>query len=255
MIEIMIMTNYNNIRFIEFTLSMENMMKKKVISIIVVLLLLVGGCAFYVNDYYHASIDLNDYSYETLDNGNLVFEEGNPTKGLIFYPGGKVEYTAYIPLMQELAKEGILCILVEMPFNLAVLDIDAAKGIKDNYPDIDKWYLGGHSLGGSMAASYLEDNIDDYDGLILLGSYSTANLSNSKLKVLSVYGSEDKVLNHEKYESNKDNLPVNYQEKIIEGGCHSYFGMYGKQDGDGKPSISNIKQIEETVEAINCMIK
>lgn len=90
MIEIMIMTNYNNIRFIEFTLSMENMMKKKVISIIVVLLLLVGGCAFYVNDYYHASIDLNDYSYETLDNGNLVFEEGNPTKGLIFYPGGKV---------------------------------------------------------------------------------------------------------------------------------------------------------------------
>lgn len=230
-------------------------MKKIVISIIVVLLLLVGGCTYYVNDYYHARIDLNDYKYETLDDGNLVFKEDNPTKGLIFYPGGKVEYTAYIPLMQELAKQDILCILVEMPFNLAVLDINGAKGLKDNYPDINEWYLAGHSLGGSMAASYLEDNIDDYEGLILLGSYSTVDLSNSKLKVLSIYGSEDQVLNHEKYESNKDNLPANYQEKIIEGGCHSYFGMYGKQDGDGKPSISNKEQIKETVEAINDLIK
>ena len=230
-------------------------MKKIVISIIAVLLLLVGGCSYYVNDYYHARIDLNDYKYEILDNDSLVFKEDNPTKGLIFYPGGKVEYTAYIPLMQELAKYDILCVLVEMPFNLAVLDINRAEGIKDNYPDINEWYLAGHSLGGSMAASYLRDNIDDYDGLILLGSYSTADLSNSNLKVLSVYGSEDNILNHEKYESNKDNLPANYQEKIIEGGCHSYFGMYGKQDGDGKPSISNEKQIKETVEAINGLIK
>lgn len=68
----------------------------------------------------------------------------------------------------------------------------------------------GHSLGDSMAASYLADNTNDYEGLILLGSYSTADLSGTDLSALSVYGSEDKVLNREKYNENKSNLPDNF---------------------------------------------
>lgn len=79
--------------------------------------------------------------------------------------------------------------------------------------------------------------------MILLGSYSTANLSNTSLKVISVYGSEDDVLNQEKYEKNKKNLPADFCEYEIEGGCHSYFGMYGLQKGDGVPSIENDEQI------------
>ena len=76
------------------------------------------------------------------------------------------------------------------------------------YPQIEKWYIGGHSLGGSMAATYLSDHVAEFEGLILLGSYSTVDLSNSKLDVLSIYGSEDKVLNHNSYNENKSNLPL-----------------------------------------------
>lgn len=94
-----------------------------------------------------------------------------------------------------------------------------------------------------MAASYLANHIDDYDGLILLGSYSTADLSKTGLDVLSVYGSEDKVMNRVKYDENKSNLPSDLIEVVIEGGCHAYFGMYGAQEGDGKPTISNEEQI------------
>ena len=94
-----------------------------------------------------------------------------------------------------------------------------------------------------MAASYLGDNVDDYEGLILLGSYSTEDLSGIDLEVLSVFGSEDKVMNREKYEDNKSNLPDGFTEIIIDGGCHSYFSMYGAQDGDGIPTISNKQQI------------
>lgn len=183
-------------------------------------------------------------------NGNIVFEPDGATTGLIFYPGGKVEHTAYIPLMQACAENGILCVIVEMPFNLAVFDVNAADGIQKEYPQIENWYIGGHSLGGSMAASYLEKNAEDYEGLILLGSYSTADLSDTDLDVLSVYGSEDKVMNREKYDENKSNLPTNFTEIVIDGGCHAYFGMYGAQDGDGKPSITNEEQIYRTAELI-----
>ena len=96
------------------------------------------------------------------------------------------------------------------------------------------------------------DNADDFAGLILLGSYSTKDLSNSGLRVLSVYGSEDKVLDKEKYEKNKANLPADFIEVVIEGGCHAYFGMYGAQEGDGTPSITNEQQIQRTAgEIIN----
>lgn len=217
----------------------------------------VGVCGIYLNDYYHAdtsSIEVLTYDTKieelTLDDNMLVFSSDTPQVGLIFYPGGKVEYTAYTPLMKSLAQHNVLCILVEMPFNLAVLDINAADGLPSQYPEIESWYIGGHSLGGSMAASYLENNIDQFDGLILLGSYSTVDFSKTSLDVLSIYGSEDRVLNRGKYEENKINLPSEFTETIIDGGCHAFFGMYGSQEGDGTPSITNEQQIQITTDEI-----
>ena len=101
-----------------------------------------------------------------------------------------------------------------------------------------------------MAASHLADHAEDYEGLILLGSYSTADLSDTDLDVLSVFGSEDKVMNREKYDKNKKNLPNGFGEFVIDGGCHAYFGMYGAQEGDGTPTITVEEQIRITVENI-----
>ena len=226
-------------------------------AILLCMIALFAVCAFYLGDYYHADEEAiaafesdSSVAVTELANGDLVFEPESAEAGLIFYPGGKVEYTAYIPLMQECADRGILCVLVEMPFNLAVFDINAADGIEEAYPEIEDWYIGGHSLGGSMAASYLEKHIDDFEGLILLGSYSMVDFSDSDLNVLSIYGSEDRVLNKEKYEQNKSNLPDNFSEVVIDGGCHSFFGVYGNQDGDGTPTITNEEQIQLTAEKI-----
>lgn len=152
--------------------------------------------------------------------------------------------------MQKLADKGVLCMVPKMPFNLAVLDVNAAEGLQDNYPEIEDWYIGGHSLGDAMAASYLGKNTEDFDGLILLGAYSTADLSGTDLDVLSIYGSEDGVLNKEKYEANKVNLPADFEEDVIEGGCHAYFGTYGEQKGDGVPQISNEEQMQITADLI-----
>ena len=101
-----------------------------------------------------------------------------------------------------------------------------------------------------MIASHISDKDEVYSGLVLLGSYSTADLSGLNISVLSLYGSEDGVMNREKYEENKVNLPSGFTEIIIEGGCHAYFGMYGEQDGDGEPALTPAEQISFTAEKI-----
>ena len=112
----------------------------------------------YVSDYYHAdpaaedALVSDDVVSVTKQNGNWVFVPESPTAGLIFYPGGKVENTAYAPLLHDLAEDGILCVLVKMPCNLAVLDRNAADSIPERFSEVTDWYIGGHSLGGAMAA-------------------------------------------------------------------------------------------------------
>lgn len=231
-------------------------------SVLLVLAIAFGGVAIYLSDYYRAEdgaiatfLPSEGITSSVLDNGSVVFKPENPVAGFIFYPGGKVEHNAYQPLMAALAREGVLCVLVQMPFNLAVFNVNAADGIKESYPEVEEWYIGGHSLGGSMAAAYLESHADGYEGLVLLGAYSTADLSDSGIKVLSVFGSEDKVMNREKYDECRTNLPEALREVEITGGCHAYFGAYGAQAGDGTPTISRDEQIRITAESILKMIE
>ena len=231
--------------------------RKGLLIALAVLLLAAAAILFYTADYSHADAS----ALRVLEEGvpgvsieqasdRIVFTPEAPKAGLIFYPGGKVEYKAYAPLMAELSKEGILCILLKMPLNLAVFDINAAAGIPAEYPQIEYWMLAGHSLGGAMAASFAAKHTDELDSLVLLAAYSTADLTKSGLDVLSIYGSEDGVLNREKYEKYRPNLPADVRETVIDGGCHAYFGAYGAQKGDGTPRITREEQVAQTVTAI-----
>ena len=168
---------------------------------------------------------------------------------MIFYPGAKVEYTAYIPLLNGLAKQGIDCFLVRMPFNMAFLGQNKAKKIMDSY-EYSHWYLAGHSLGGAMAASYASSHLDSLDGLALFAAYPTKSLSSDSFSVLSVYGSLDGVLNLEKVKEGKKFLPADNTELCIEGGNHAQFGNYGNQKGDHTASISRKEQQEQTIQAV-----
>ena len=223
---------------------------------VAVFALLLSASLIYLESYYHADDDaIAAFSVErtveerTLD-GNMVFDPGNAKVGLIFYPGGKVEQEAYAPLMREISANGVLCVLCRMPFRLAVFDMHAADGVREAFPKIEQWYIGGHSLGGAVATIEAEAHPGVYAGMVLLASFSDKDLAKEALRVLSIYGSEDRVLNREAYEQAKSLLPDDVTETVIEGGCHAYFGMYGAQDGDGKPSITNEEQIRITAKAI-----
>lgn len=228
-----------------------------------IIAVVVIAIAVYLGTYYHASAEAmavldassSPVTIEELSGQRIIaFVPDAPIAGLIFYPGGKVQYEAYAPLLEECASRGILCVLVHMPGNLAVLDRDAADGVMELYPEVADWYIGGHSLGGAMAASYAAKHAGELDGLILLAAYSTEDLRGSGLRVLTAYGTEDGVLNREKYAEALANLPEGYTEIIIDGGCHGYFGSYGAQSGDGVPTISAGEQIGQTVDAIAAMV-
>ena len=219
----------------------------------VFLFVLVLACGIYVSDYYRAEetigILLPSVTMEVSDD-RMVFVPEKAEQGLIFYPGGKVEFTAYAPLMAKLAQQNILCVLLKMPLNLAVLDMDAAAGIPEAYPQVEHWYLAGHSLGGSMAASFAGKNWDPYEGLILLAAYSTDDLTETGLKVCSLYGDRDGVLNLEKYQQYRANLPEDTMELVLEGGNHAGFGSYGPQEGDGTSTLEPGVQLQWTADRI-----
>ena len=142
---------------------------RRLLWIGLVFAVLAGACGMYLGDYYHADPDAveafapaSEVTQMTMADGTIIFEPKTAETGFIFYPGGKVEHTAYIPLMRACASRGILCVLVEMPFRLAVFDVNAADGIQQQYPQVQQWYIGGHSIGGSMAAAYLEGHTEDF---------------------------------------------------------------------------------------------
>lgn len=233
--------------------------KKIVLPLLAGVILLITAL-WYVNDYYHTDENVQEYlqkkdsvSVTEMSDG-LYLDGPGDNAAMIFYPGAKVEYTAYLPLLSDLAEQGIDCFLIKMPCNLAFFGQNKAKKIMDSY-EYDYWYLSGHSLGGAMAASYASGHLESLNGLVLLAAYPTKSLKSDSFSVLSLYGSEDGVLNMEKMEEGKAYMPVDYAEVCIEGGNHAQFGNYGEQKGDHAADISREEQQAQTVEAILKMME
>lgn len=215
-------------------------------------MILAAGIGVWSQQYYRAGdveaslSDSRTVDVEKIASGWMFDGPGSDT-ALVFYPGGMVEETAYAPLLSRLAEEGIDCFLLKMPLHLAFLKMNAAEAIMNEYP-YETWLVGGHSLGGTAAASFAASHPQETDGLVLLAAYPAKQLPDMKL--LSVYGSEDGCLEKEVYEDAKQYWPADGTEKVIPGGNHAGFGCYGPQRGDGQAAITDEQQQEATVDAI-----
>jgi dienelactone hydrolase len=180
-----------------------------------------------------------------------------PTTGLIFYPGGRVDPQAYAPMAHEIAAQGYLVVIVPMPLNLAVFDSEAALAVIDAYPAVARWVIGGHSLGGAMAARFAHNHPDLIDGLVLLAAYPEANLdmSESDLAVAVIYGTLDGLASVADIEAARPLLPASTTFVAIDGGNHAQFGWYGDQAGDNPATISREAQQAQTVDAILALLE
>lgn len=226
------------------------MNRKIKIGIIIIIVLVIAYAAFTFLSYNHAQDTATKYlngtsevSVVKIDNGLFVDGHGNDT-AFIFYPGAKVEYTSYLPMLCDLASEGIDCYVVQMPFNFAIFGENEADSII-NSTNYSHYILSGHSMGGYVASSYMAHS-GKGDGLVLLAAYPTEKISKP---ALSIYGSDDGVLNYKSYNESKP-LMDNLTEVIIDGGNHAQFGYYGNQSGDNPSKITPEKQQGQSVDEI-----
>jgi dienelactone hydrolase len=183
----------------------------------------------------------------------LIFRPAyqEPSVGLILYPGGRVDPRAYAPAARALAEEGYLVVIAPMPLNLAVLAPGRAAEAMAAYPDIGSWAVGGHSLGGAMAANFAHGNPEAVDGLVLWAAYPAAgdDLSGYQLAASSIYGTRDGLATPEEIDASRPTLPPDTVWTAIEGGNHAQFGWYGPQPGDGQATISREEQGAQIVAA------
>lgn len=170
--------------------------------------------------------------------------------GFIFYPGGRVDYRAYAPVLKMIAEQGYFVALVEVKLNLAFFDINAGDKVIENYPQIDRWAVGGHSLGGVAAAEYAGAHPDLIRAVAFWASYpADDSLKDSNLLIMSIYGTNDGLASNEEIEKSKALLPAHTQFVSIEGGNHAQFGSYGPQAGDNPATISPVEQWTQVANA------
>jgi hypothetical protein len=179
------------------------------------------------------------------------------TTGFIFYPGARVNPRAYAPQAHAIAAQGYLVVIVPMPLNFAVFGSGRASSVIQAYPNIEHWVIGGHSLGGSMAALYAYNHNDQIDGLVFWASYpaSSNDFSGSAMKVTSIYATLDGLATQDKIDASRKLLPVDTTWVKIVGGNHAQFGWYGPQTGDNPATISRLEQqaqaVQSTLELLN----
>jgi hypothetical protein len=181
----------------------------------------------------------------------IVFEPDMETDtGLIFYPGGLVEPTAYAPILHQIAEKGVLVIITPMPLNLAIINTGAASAVIDAYPQISTWIIAGHSLGGASAAIFTENNPKKIDAIALWDSYppDSADLSDNTISVISIFGTTNNIPNTDNFNEKKHLLPADTIFIGIEGANHAQFGDYGPQKGDVVASMSLTEQHEKVAE-------
>lgn len=242
---------------------MKKQMKKtlKIISISLIALIVIGmaGFTFWASD----AAQPEEIALESLSSAQevqfsslnqwLVFSptESQATTGLVFYPGARVDPRAYAPAAQAIASGGVTVVIVPMPLNMAIFGINRAEDVLEAFPDIQTWAIGGHSLGGAMAAEFAQSHPDQISGLVLWAAYPGEgnDLSQSELAVVSISASEDGLATPDKINASRELLPESTRFVEIEGGNHAGFGRYGAQSGDGEATLSPTEQQIQIVNA------
>lgn len=224
------------------------------ISIIALLVVGVGGFLVWTSNPYQPMPQAlealkGDPRVEVQTDAWLVFRPraSEPTTGFIFYPGGLIDYRAYAPPAKSIAAQGYLVVIVPMPFNLAFFDTNRANDVIAKYPAIKRWVIGGHSLGGVAAATFVKSHPIAVQGIAFWASYPADSMSDARVRVVSIYGTKDGSV--DQLLGARSLVPASTQWVVIRGGNHAQFGYYGVQAGDGVATIAREEQQAQVVAA------
>ncbi|MCT4779574.1 MULTISPECIES: alpha/beta hydrolase [Exiguobacterium] len=224
---------------------MKKWLKRISIGLIIGLGMLIAVFMIWAQFDYGPTNEAKQYTGESVGQGYQFGDPGSET-GFIFYQGAKVDPAAYSYIGHQLAETGYFVAIPKLPFNIALLDSKAGLSIIEDHPKIKRWYLMGHSLGGSAASTILEDS-PKINGMIFLASYPIDAIDTPSL---TVYGGRDGVLPVKDIEASKEDVRSDATFHLIKDGNHANFGMYGKQKGDITSPLTAKEQQDETIAVI-----
>jgi pimeloyl-ACP methyl ester carboxylesterase len=169
----------------------------------------------------------------------VVLTPKRPTGiGLVFLAGARVDAAAYAWKLSGLADRGVTVVVVRPVLHFAIVENRPLTRFERYGPEVRRWLVGGHSLGGVRACQYAADG--KVGGVLLLGSYCAADLSKQQdLPVLSIAGTHDGLSTPAKIAAARHLLPARAELVEIPGAVHAQFGDYGKQPGDGVPTTTD----------------
>lgn len=160
--------------------------------------------------------------------------------GLFFQPGAKADARAYAAVLRPLAEAGYLVVIPKQPLGIGFLAVNTFDVVAAKHPYVRSWVLGGHSLGGTVAAIDADEaQPGQVAGLLFYASYPAGDMSDFEHPVLSISAEQDGLATPAKIEASATDLPVDTTYLEIEGAVHAFFGDYGDQSGDGTPQISH----------------
>ena len=164
--------------------------------------------------------------------------------GVFFQPGARVDARAYAAVLRPLAAAGHPVVIAKQPLGIAFLALPAFDAARSGHPEVTRWVVGGHSLGGTVAALQADDTDTDGTapavGLLLYASYPAGDVSGTlTAAVESVSGSRDGLATPAKIQASRADLPSGATFTVVDGGTHAQFGAYGIQPGDGTATISD----------------
>jgi pimeloyl-ACP methyl ester carboxylesterase len=182
--------------------------------------------------------------------------------GLVWVAGCLVSPDAYAPLGHAVAAQGYPVVVYGLPWRCtpwapqrAQAEADIRRLLASAPPD--RWVLGGHSKGAVFVSNVAATPPPSLRGVIIAGSTHPrdVDLSGSPLPIMKVVATLDGIAPMAVSESRRVLLPATVDWRRIEGGNHSQFGWYGRQLGDGRPTLSRGQQQEQMLSAVLAALK
>ncbi len=189
-------------------------------------------------------------AYRETADGVVLTPDAPNGSGLVYLAGARVEPAAYASKLSGLVEAGITVVIARPTLNFAIAETRPLADFEALAPDVDTWFVGGHSLGGVKACLYAAEDPDGLAGLVLFGSYCSADISASDLPVLTLSATEDGLSTPAKIADAARLLPASAQLVSLPGAAHAQFGDYGAQPGDGTPTATDADVRAEITDAV-----
>jgi pimeloyl-ACP methyl ester carboxylesterase len=173
---------------------------------------------------------------------------------LMLLPGCPVDPVAYAPLARRVADNGVLAVIVRVPFRCAPGTMESQLDARvyrltQRWPEM-RWVLAGHSRGAAHTVRIAAGQPAHIAAYVLMGTSHPRDrdLSRLPLEITKIAATRDGVAGDGQFDTTR--LPPSTRWVRIEGGNHSQFAYYGFQLFDGRATVSREAQQDAVLRAL-----